>query len=353
MLPMCRRLALLMAVLPIMAPTATGHQPPPPPAPSPPESTEAKVPPPPDRSVVAATVNGRKIPEIAVYRAMVRVPPKYWKETRPEILNFLIENNLIDQYLELIKVPVDKKEVEEKLQQIKDELKKSKQDLPTLLKKLYLTEDELREQIVGAIRWEKFVKKYGPEKELRKLFNTEKERFDGTMVKARHLLIKPKDQSQAALQAAQQQAAELKKQIEAAAAAELAKTKLPEDKDGAAKVRLEAFEKAFAAFATVKSDCPSKKKGGELGWFPRMGRMVEPFAKAAFATPVGQISQPTKTEFGYHLILPTDRKPGRDVKFEDVQPFVQEVYAERLRKAILLQMRPRAKIVIHKGSTAR
>jgi parvulin-like peptidyl-prolyl isomerase len=58
----------------------------------------------------------------------------------------------------------------------------------------------------------------------------------------------------------------------------------------------------FDDLARKFSTCPSGKQGGDLGEFGR-GRMVEAFEDAAFGLPVGQVSQPVRTRFGYHLIL--------------------------------------------------
>ena len=63
--------------------------------------------------------------------------------------------------------------------------------------------------------------------------------------------------------------------------------------------------KSFEAIAKEKSMCPSKKNGGSLGWFTH-GQMVREFEKAAFAMKKGQISQPVKTQFGWHIIKVTD-----------------------------------------------
>jgi peptidyl-prolyl cis-trans isomerase C len=58
----------------------------------------------------------------------------------------------------------------------------------------------------------------------------------------------------------------------------------------------------FATIAKAESDDPgSAAKGGELGKF-RHGQMVGPFDKAAFAAPIGQVTEPIRTDFGYHLI---------------------------------------------------
>lgn len=57
----------------------------------------------------------------------------------------------------------------------------------------------------------------------------------------------------------------------------------------------------FAALAQKYSDDSSASQGGDLGTFGR-GKMVAEFEKAAFALQVGQISQPVKTQYGYHII---------------------------------------------------
>ncbi len=62
----------------------------------------------------------------------------------------------------------------------------------------------------------------------------------------------------------------------------------------------------FAALAKEFSACPSGKNGGDLGEFGH-GMMVPEFENAAYALEIGQISEPVKTNFGYHLIMTTKK----------------------------------------------
>ena len=69
----------------------------------------------------------------------------------------------------------------------------------------------------------------------------------------------------------------------------------------------------FAALAKQNSACPSSAKGGDLGEFTH-GQMVKEFDEVAFKLPVGKVSDPVKTQFGYHLVMVTKKIPAVEAK---------------------------------------
>ena len=64
---------------------------------------------------------------------------------------------------------------------------------------------------------------------------------------------------------------------------------------------------SFSELAKQFSECPSGKRGGDLGWFTR-GRMVREFENAAFNCEKGKVVGPVKNQFGWHLIKILQKK---------------------------------------------
>ena len=105
----------------------------------------------------------------------------------------------------------------------------------------------------------------------------------------------------------------------------------------------------FADLARKHSTGPSGPNGGQLGSFPRTGKMVEPFAKAAFELEVDGISGVVETQFGYHIIKCTGRTEGGVIPLEKVsRPIRQELLLEKIepqRLAHAKKLRESASIV--------
>ena len=103
-----------------------------------------------------------------------------------------------------------------------------------------------------------------------------------------------------------------------------AKHILVETKEEAKKVAEEigqglGFEEAAGKYST----CPSKDKGGDLGYFSR-GQMVPEFEKAAFAGEPGKVIGPIETQFGHHLIFVEDKKQASQRPFSQVQAQIHQ-----------------------------
>jgi peptidyl-prolyl cis-trans isomerase C len=100
----------------------------------------------------------------------------------------------------------------------------------------------------------------------------------------------------------------------------------------------------FAAIAKEKSKDPgSKDSGGDLGFFTK-DQMVPEFAEAAFKLDKGQVSDPVKSQFGWHVIRVDDKRAKQPPSFDQVKEQIEN-YVQRKAQAELIQkLRAEAKI---------
>lgn len=115
---------------------------------------------------------------------------------------------------------------------------------------------------------------------------------------------------------------------------------LVEEEELANKIKKEIEEgKSFEDAATEYSTCPSKEKGGSLGQFGR-GQMVPEFEQAAFEAEVNHITEPVKSQFGYHIIRVDGKTDDEYATLEEVRDEVtrqltglkqQEVYLNKAK----------------------
>ncbi|MBC8589598.1 peptidyl-prolyl cis-trans isomerase [Wansuia hejianensis] len=84
---------------------------------------------------------------------------------------------------------------------------------------------------------------------------------------------------------------------------------------------------SFEEAASKYSSCPSKEQGGNLGEFGK-GQMVPEFEAKAFEMEIDTISEPVKTQFGYHIIKLNGKNPSRVRDLEEVK---DEIYQQALR----------------------
>ena len=94
----------------------------------------------------------------------------------------------------------------------------------------------------------------------------------------------------------------------------------------------------FKEAAQKYSSCPSSSQGGSLGAFTR-GQMVPEFEQATFSMTPGSISEPVKTQFGYHLIQLEDLTPAGTMPFEAVKAQAKEQLLLAKRQALYISKR--------------
>jgi peptidyl-prolyl cis-trans isomerase C len=99
---------------------------------------------------------------------------------------------------------------------------------------------------------------------------------------------------------------------------------------------------SFEDQAKSHSTCPSSSKGGDLGYYPK-GRMVPEFEVAANELEIGEVSEPVKTQFGYHLIKVQDRTEAVRQQLEDVKPKLEQHIAAQKQQAVYLETVSRLK----------
>ena len=281
--------------------------------------------------VVAAIVNGERImlPELLGRLDELGVASAKRESVAANVLDGMVDNTLLLQWLAAQKIPYDTKAVDAEIAQLKAEHEKQGQKLGEALARMGLTEQKLRAAAVAEAQWQSYLTKNVSDKQLADYFAKHREFFDGTEVHASHILVEVSETANEGTRAA-------------------AKTK-------AETIRKEVSKKGseFVAAAKKNSDCPSKEQGGDVGWFTRRGKMVEPFAAAAFALKTGEISIVVETEFGYHILLVTGRKPGTRTKLSDpeLRKELLEAYGDGLKDEIVAKQRKVAKIDIAPGST--
>lgn len=97
----------------------------------------------------------------------------------------------------------------------------------------------------------------------------------------------------------------------------------------------------FEELAKEYSTCPSKEKGGNLGTFTK-GQMVKEFEDAVFENEVGTITEPVKTQFGYHIIKINQKNDARELSFDEVKDRIveqvrrqkeQEIYNKKITES--------------------
>ncbi|MEE7456314.1 peptidylprolyl isomerase [Methylorubrum populi] len=120
---------------------------------------------------------------------------------------------------------------------------------------------------------------------------------------------------------------------------------LVESEDEAKKIaaRIKGGEDFAKIAGEVSKDPGSKTEGGDLGWFTQE-RMVKPFADAAFKLAPGQVSDPVKTQFGWHVLRVEEKRTKPVPTFEEMKEQIDQYLTRKAQQDTIVKLREAAKV---------
>jgi peptidyl-prolyl cis-trans isomerase C len=99
----------------------------------------------------------------------------------------------------------------------------------------------------------------------------------------------------------------------------------------------------FAELAKTKSKDPGSADGGDLGYFTK-DQMVPEFSEVAFKLDKGQISDPVKSQFGWHVIRVEDKRDRKPPEFDQVKDQLENYLQRKAQSEMITKLRADAKI---------
>ncbi|MBY0460842.1 MAG: peptidylprolyl isomerase, partial [Gemmataceae bacterium] len=289
----------------------------------------AQQPPAATNPTVAATVNGAQITLDEVDALLKNTLPltpltaAQRRQMRIEVLSDMVDDLLLRQFLKKNGPKVDPAEIDAQLKAYGEKLKAEGKTLAGFYKETGQTEAQVREAWTAAMQLTGYVKLNTTDEQLKAYFDANKEHFDRVEVKVRHVVLR------------------------------VGKAAPPTER-AAAKEKLEALRGEiaagkidFAAAARKHSQCPSAAQGGDLGYILRKGGIIdEAICKAAFGLKVNELSGVIETDFGYHVLQVTDRKPGTPSTYDKSATDVLDTYTDEFRAELIARLRKQGQIQI-------
>ncbi len=258
-----------------------------------------------DPNEVIAVVNGENILRLELDRIVDKIKDKASKSSlhliEKQILKDLITQVLLKQFIKKENITVDPARVEEEITIYRENLKKNPEtkdkSLEEVLEEQGGSIDELRVALDISFSIDDYLNKTVTEEDLKKHFEENLSTFRGETVTVSHIFLDTRNIKD------EGKVSEVKERI------------------GTIKAELDKGSD-FVELVEKYSECPSAQNGGELGTITRK-EMIKSFTDAAFAMDVNTISDPVKTEYGYHILKVTDKQEGKDVTFEEVRDKVK------------------------------
>ncbi|MFJ8268084.1 peptidylprolyl isomerase [Peribacillus asahii] len=234
------------------------------------------------KNETVATVDGNKITKEELYDELVA---SYGTDT----LNTLITNKVVELEAKKQNVTVSDEDIQKELDVLTEQYG-DEETLKSQLEASGSSMDDLKDDIVQYLQTRKLIEPSIKitDEEIKKYFEENKDSLgQAEQVEASHILVEDKATAEEVL----------KKLKNGGDFAELAKE--------------------------YSTDEGSAANGGSLGYFGK-GQMVAEFEDAAFKLEVGKISEPVKTEHGYHIIKVTDKKEAKEATLKDSKEQIKE-----------------------------
>lgn len=291
-----------------------------------------------------ASVNGEEIgpevfnTEIQRIAASGQFPEEVLPQFTDAIVNSVVSKYLIDRAIDEADVTVSAEQVAARVETMREDYRASAEaagreevSLEEQLEMMGTSQAEFEESVADSLRIEavleaRGVDMPGPE-QARSFYEENEDRFARPEeVRARHILIQV---DASATDAQWEEGFERIQVVRASAVAEGAD---------------------FAELAREHSEGPSASRGGDLGYFSR-GRMVPAFESVVFEMDKGEVSEPVKTQFGWHLIELVDRREAGVVSFEEVREQLVRALKEQTVQAevqtLVAELREGAEIELY------
>ena len=240
---------------------------------------------------------------------------------KERVVSELIVKELINQEIDRRDIKVTKDDVDNAIKEIVDKVG-SKEQLEQILKQNGISASDFRKDLTQEVKMKKLAKELGnsdvSDAEAKKYYNENIKKFKyPEKVRAAHILIAVNPQEIEEIITSNKENAGLsKEEISKKVNEEIASKKAKAEKV-LAEVKKDPSQ--FAKVAKENSDdTTTAVKGGELGFFSAQ-EMVPEFSKAAFSMKPNTISGIVQTQFGYHIIMVTDRMAAGQEPFEKVK----------------------------------